>query len=278
MNSPDYFRGLAATVAAALQEDMGSGDITALLVPAEAAASARVISREAAVICGRPWVDEVFRQIDPLCQIEWAVREGESIAANTVIFRVSGKARSLLTAERSALNFLQTLSGVATVSRHYAELVSHTGVKILDTRKTIPGLRLAQKYAVHCGGCQNHRMGLSDAYLIKENHIAACGNITQAVQAAQKLNPGRKIEVEVETLADLEEALTANADIVLLDNFSIELLQEAVRQNRGRAKLEASGGFSHDTLVSVAETGVDYISVGSLTKHVRAIDFSMLFH
>ncbi len=278
MNSPDYFLGLAATVATALQEDIGSGDLTAQLVSAQADASAKVISRESAVICGRPWVDEVFRQIDPLCQPEWAVQEGESVAANAVIFRVSGKARTLLTAERSALNFLQSLSGVATTASHYAALVSHTGVQILDTRKTIPGLRLAQKYAVHCGGCHNHRIGLFDAYLIKENHIAACGSVTAAVQTAHKLNPGRRVEVEVETLAELEEALAANADIVMLDNFSLELLREAVRQNRGRAKLEASGGFTRDTLVAVAETGVDYISVGSLTKHVSAIDFSMLFN
>jgi nicotinate-nucleotide pyrophosphorylase (carboxylating) len=278
MNSPDYFRGLAATVANALQEDIGSGDLTAQLVAADASASASVISRQTALICGRPWVDEVFRQIDPLCQPRWAVPEGGIVAANAVIFSVSGKARSLLTAERSALNFLQSLSGVATVARHYADLVSHTGVQILDTRKTIPGLRLAQKYAVRCGGCHNHRMGLFDAYLIKENHIAACGSIANAVRTAQALNPECKVEVEVETLAELEEALDAKADIVMLDNFSIELLQEAVRHNRGRAKLEASGGFSRDTLVAVAETGVDYISVGALTKHLTAIDFSMLFN
>jgi nicotinate-nucleotide pyrophosphorylase (carboxylating) len=277
MNSTDYWRGLDATVASALQEDIGSGDITAQLVPAATTASARVISREPAVICGRPWVDAVFRQLDANCQPQWAVQEGESVAANAVIFTVTGKARTLLTAERCALNFLQSLSGVATTARAYADLVSHTGVQILDTRKTIPGLRLAQKYAVHCGGCHNHRLGLFDAYLIKENHIAACGSLSNAVRTAQKLNPGRKVEVEVQTLSELEEALAANADIVMLDNFSIDLVREAVRQNRGRAKLEASGGFTREMLVTVAEAGVDYISVGALTKHVRAIDFSMLF-
>jgi len=278
MNKPDYLRGLEATVATALQEDIGSGDITAQLVPATATASARVISREPAVVCGRPWVDAVFSQIDANCQPQWSVQEGDGVAANAVIFSVTGKARTLLTAERTALNFLQSLSGVATTARAYADLVGHTGVQILDTRKTIPGLRLAQKYAVHCGGCQNHRLGLYDAYLIKENHIAACGSLTSAVQTAHKLNPGRKVEVEVQTLSELEEALVANADIVMLDNFSIDLLREAVRQNRGRAKLEASGGFTREMLVTVAETGVDYISVGALTKHVRAIDFSMLLN
>ncbi|HTR00073.1 MAG TPA: carboxylating nicotinate-nucleotide diphosphorylase, partial [Candidatus Acidoferrum sp.] len=277
MTTPDYFSDLAATVANALREDIGSGDITAQLVPADAMASARVICRESAVICGRPWVDEVFRQLDPTCRVEWAVQEGAIVAANAVIFTVHGSARTLLTGERNALNFLQTLSGVATTARHYADLVKHTKLQILDTRKTIPGLRLAQKYAVKCGGCHNLRLGLYDAYLIKENHIAACGGITRAVTTARRLHPDRKVEVEVETMAEFDEALAAGADIVMLDNFSLELISQAVQRNRGRAMLEASGGFDQDSLVAVAATGVDYISVGALTKHVRAVDFSMLF-
>ena len=277
MSDIDYFSDLEATVANALREDIGSGDLTAQSVAATTAATARVICREDAVICGRPWVDAVFRQIDPAIVVEWNVAEGGAVKSNATAFTARGSARSLLTAERTSLNFLQTLSAVATEARHYADLVSHTGVQILDTRKTIPGLRLAQKYAVRCGGCYNHRIGLYDAYLIKENHIRACGGITGAVNAARTLKPGRKIEVEVETLAEMEEALVAQADIVMLDNFTLELILEAVRQNRGRAKLEASGGFTHDGLVKVAETGVDYISIGALTKHVRAIDFSMLF-
>lgn len=274
---PDYFTELTATVALALREDIGSGDITAQLVGADTQATARVISREHAIICGRPWVDEVFRQIDASCKLEWAVAEGAAVLPNAIVFTVSGPARALLTAERSALNFLQSLSGVATTCRHYADLVKHTDVKLLDTRKTIPGLRLAQKYAVRCGGCHNHRLGLYDAYLIKENHIAACGSIADAVATARKLNPGRPVEVEVETLNQLHQALEALADIILLDNFSLDLTREAVEINQGRAKLEASGGFNQHTLVAVAQTGVDYISVGALTKHLRAIDFSMLF-
>jgi nicotinate-nucleotide pyrophosphorylase (carboxylating) len=277
MHNPDYFRDLSLTVTTALREDIGAGDLTAQLVPASNTAVARVICREAAVICGRPWVDAVFQQIDSSLKVEWAVAEGEAVAADTTIFTASGNARALLTAERSALNFLQTLSAVATTARHYAELVKHTGVQILDTRKTIPGLRLAQKYAVKCGGCHNHRIGLYDAYLIKENHIAACGGISNAVAKARELNAERKVEVEVETLAELNEALQARADIIMLDNFAVELIREAVRLNKCLAKLEASGGFNEHMLVTVAETGVDYISVGALTKHVRAIDFSMLF-
>lgn len=277
MSNIDYFSDLEATVANALREDIGSGDLTAQLVAADTAATARVICREDAVICGRPWVDAVFRQIDPAITVDWNVAEGGAVTSAATVFVARGKARSLLTAERCALNFLQTLSAVATEARHYATLVGHTDVQILDTRKTIPGLRLAQKYAVHCGGCHNHRIGLYDAYLIKENHIRACGGITGAVNTARALAPDRKIEVEVQTLAEMEEALSARADIVMLDNFTIDLIREAVLQNRGRAKLEASGGFTHEGLVKVAETGVDYISIGALTKHVRAVDFSMLF-
>jgi nicotinate-nucleotide pyrophosphorylase (carboxylating) len=278
MLNPDFFvSDLADTVANALREDVGTGDITAQLVPDDALATGRVICRESAIICGRPWVDEVFRQIDPAIVVNWSVYDGNAVAANDVVFTVQGKARALLTGERCSLNFLQTLSGVATVARQYADLVKHTRVQLLDTRKTIPGLRLAQKYAVRCGGCYNHRMGLYDAYLIKENHIAACGGIHNAVATARTLNPGRKVEVEVESLAELEQALNAQSDIVMLDNFGPELIREAVALTQGRARLEASGGFTLESLVTVAETGVDYISIGGLTKHLRAIDFSMLF-
>jgi nicotinate-nucleotide pyrophosphorylase (carboxylating) len=272
-----FFHGLAATVAQALAEDVGSGDITADLVPADNLAAARVLCRETAVICGRNWVDEVFRQIDPGLQLHWQVYDGAKVAPNTIIFTVQGKARSLLTAERTALNFLQTLSAVATTARTYADLVKHTNTRILDTRKTLPGLRLAQKYAVQCGGCSNHRIGLYDAFLIKENHIVACGGIPAAIATARKLHPGRLVEVEVESLAELQQALDANADIVMLDNFSLAQTKDAVALNKGHAKLEASGGYDTTSLVSVAEAGVDYISIGALTKHIRAIDFTMLF-
>jgi len=272
-----YFTGLQDTVAAALREDIGSGDITAQLVPAHENAHATVICREDAVICGRPWVDEVFRQVDPEVRLSWAVAEGQRVAPNAVIFEAEGRARSLLTAERCALNFLQTLSGVATVARSYADLVAHTNTRVLDTRKTVPGLRLAQKYAVAKGGCQNHRLGLYDAFLIKENHIAACGGIRAAIATARSLHPGRPVEVEVENLEELEEALQAQADIVMLDNFTLEGIKRAVEQTQGRAKLEASGGYTKEALVATAEAGVDYISVGGLTKHVRATDFSMRF-
>lgn len=276
--SPDsLLTGLQQTVAAALAEDVGSGDITAGLVPAAQTAGARVLCREHAVICGQPWVDEVFRQVSPQISLQWLRRDGDRVKPNDAVFVAQGPARALLTAERTALNFLQTLSGVATAARTYADLVQHTKVKILDTRKTLPGLRLAQKYAVRTGGCHNHRLGLYDAFLIKENHIAACGGIAAAIATARTQQPGRPVEVEVETLAQLEEALVAAADIVMLDNFSLEQTRAAVLANRSRAKLEASGGYTTDTLVAVAETGVDYISVGSLTKHVRATDFTMLF-
>jgi nicotinate-nucleotide pyrophosphorylase (carboxylating) len=269
--------GLQQTVAAALAEDVGSGDITASLVPEGQTAEARVLCREHAVICGRPWVDEVFRQVDPGIAVQWQRDDGQRVRPEDTVFIATGSARSLLTAERTALNFLQMLSGVATAAREYADLVQHTRVKILDTRKTIPGLRLAEKYAVRTGGCHNHRLGLYDAFLIKENHISACGGISQAIAAARKAHPGHTVEVEVESIAQLEEALTAKADIVMLDNFSLELTRAAVDLNKGRAKLEASGGYNEQSLVAVAETGVDYVSAGSLTKHVRATDFSMLF-
>jgi len=271
------FEGLEETVRGALAEDIGDGDITAELIPAEREAMAQVICRENATICGEPWVNEVFRQVDPDIRLNWEKHDGDSIDPGDVVFTATGKARSLLTAERTALNFLQTLSSVATAAREIADQVQHTDVNILDTRKTIPGLRLAQKYAVQTGGCYNHRIGLYDAYLIKENHINASGGITQAIATARALHPDRKVEVEVETIEQLEEALTARADIVLLDNFTLDMLQEAVILNKGQAKLEASGGYDIKSAVVVAETGVDYISVGSLTKHIQATDFTMLF-
>ena len=268
---------LAEDVAKAVREDVGSGDITAQLIPAEKMATAKVFAREAAIICGRPWVDEVFRQIAPEAKIVWQVNEGSRAAPETVIFSVSGQARQLLTAERTALNFLQALSGIATTARHYAELVNHTDCIILDTRKTLPGMRLAQKYAVRAGGCQNHRIGLWDAYLIKENHISACGSIGFAVSKAKKLHPGKSVEVEVETIEQLTQALNARADVIMLDNFDVGTMREAVRIAAGRSKLEASGGIDDSTIVDIAETGVDFISIGAMTKHCKAIDLSMRF-
>jgi nicotinate-nucleotide pyrophosphorylase (carboxylating) len=268
---------LAAVVARALAEDVGGGDLTAALVPATAQARAHVVSREAAVICGAPWFDEVFHQIDPAIQIEWLVAEGEHVVADTELCRIKGPARALLTAERTALNFLQTLSGTATEARRYANAVAGTGCRVLDTRKTLPGLRTAQKYAVACGGCTNHRVGLYDGILIKENHIMAAGSIAAAVNAARTGGADVPVEVEVETLDQLTEALEAGADIVLLDNFSHDGIREAVAATAGRAKLEASGNVSLEGLRTLAETGVDFISVGALTKHVRAVDLSMRF-
>lgn len=272
---PGLSEDIASCVARALAEDIGSGDITAQLIPAEHQAQARVITREDCVFCGKAWVDEVFRQIDPEVTISWAVEDGERVAANSLLFSLSGRARSLLTGERAALNFVQTLSGTATLARAYADRVAHTRVRLLDTRKTLPGLRLAQKYAVTCGGCHNHRLGLYDAFLIKENHIAACGGIAKAVATARQVAPGKPVEVEVETLEELAQALDSGADIIMLDNFSLEQMREAVAINKGRAKLEASGNINDQTLVPTAETGVDFISIGALTKHCRAVDLSM---
>ncbi|MCC6073761.1 carboxylating nicotinate-nucleotide diphosphorylase [Pseudomonas sp. GCM10022188] len=266
---------ITANVRAALAEDVGSGDITAQLIPAERVARARVITREAATICGTAWVDEVFRQLDPRVQVQWMVAEGERVMQDQTLFTLEGPARALLSGERSALNFLQLLSGVASRCREYADLVEGTAVKLLDTRKTLPGLRLAQKYAVTCGGCHNHRIGLYDAFLIKENHIAACGGIAQAVAAAQRIAPGRPVEVEVESLEELQQALDAGADIIMLDELDHDDMRTAVALTAGRAKLEASGGINRDNLRSYAETGVDYISIGTLTKDVKAVDLSM---
>jgi nicotinate-nucleotide pyrophosphorylase (carboxylating) len=269
---------IASQVLAALAEDVGPGDLTAGLIPAEAAAQATVICREAAVICGRPWFDEVFRQLDPRVAISWEVTEGERVEPERCLCRLAGPARALLTGERTALNFLQTLSGTATLARRYADAVAGTHARVLDTRKTLPGLRKAQKYAVRCGGCHNHRMGLYDAVLVKENHIAAAGSITAAAQHARSLvGAGVMIEVEVENLAELHEALDAGVQRVLLDNMDLAQLREAVERAAGRAELESSGNVELETLRQVAETGVDFISVGALTKHVRAVDLSMRF-
>jgi nicotinate-nucleotide pyrophosphorylase (carboxylating) len=266
---------IEANVRRALLEDVGSGDITAQLIPAERLAKATIISRDDAVIAGSAWVDAVFRQLDPRVAVHWQVADGDRVTPNQALFHLEGPARSLLTGERSALNFLQMLSGVATRAQYFADMVADTQVKLLDTRKTLPGLRQAQKYAVTCGGCHNHRIGLFDAFLIKENHIAACGGIAQAICAAHKIAPGKPVEVEVESLEELQEALDAGADIIMLDELSLDDMREAVRRTAGRAKLEASGGINEQTLRVIAETGVDYISIGSMTKDVKAVDLSM---
>lgn len=274
---------MARQVKIALSEDIGSGDLTAALVPADQQAQARLIARETAVIAGQPWVDEVFRQLDSSIQVEWLCEEGAGVEADTEIARFRGPARQILTGERTALNFLQTLSATATATRHYSDLVAGTGCRILDTRKTLPGLRTAQKYAVVVGGGKNHRVGLFDAILIKENHIAAAGGITAAVKQARETAPGVTVETEVENLAELREALSAGADIVMLDNFSLAETREAVAlANKAReageaVKLEASGNVEEDRLREIAATGVDFISVGALTKHVRAVDLSLRF-
>lgn len=266
---------ISHAVETALAEDIGDGDITARLVPAEHQARATVISREPAIACGRAWVDEVFAQLDPGVRIDWQVTDGDRIAKNQTLFTLTGPARSLLTGERTALNFYQLLSGTATTCRRYADLVQGTGVKLLDTRKTVPGLRTAQKYAVTCGGCHNHRIGLFDAFLIKENHIAACGGISQAIEAARQIAPDKPVEVEVENLRQFDEALNGGADIIMLDNFSLGDLVRAVALNNSHSKLEASGGITTDNLRQVAATGVDYISLGTLTKDCKAVDLSM---
>lgn len=259
----------------ALAEDVGSGDITAELIPAERQASASILTRESAILCGTAWADEVFRQVDPRIHAQWLVQDGERMAPGQVFCQLSGPARGLLTAERSAMNFIQTLSATATRSRYFADIVTGTPVRLLDTRKTLPGLRMAQKYAVTCGGCHNHRIGLFDAFLIKENHIAACGGIAEAVSQARSLAPGKPVEVEVESLAELSQALDAGADIIMLDELSLADMREAVQITAGRAALEASGGITETTLREVADTGVDFISIGSMTKDIKAVDLSM---
>lgn len=277
MPAPPDPADVSRDVGRALAEDLGGGDLTASLIPAPATLETRVLCRESAVLAGRPWFDEAFRQIDPEVQIEWQLEDGDSVSAGAVVCRLRGPARAILSGERTGLNFLQTLSATATLARRYVDAVAGTGAVILDTRKTLPGLRLAQKYAVRCGGAQNHRIGLFDAILVKENHIAAAGSIRAAVADARERYPGVLLEVEVETLAQLTEATAAGADRALLDNFSLEELHQAVGQRGDRLRLEASGGINLDSVRRIAETGVDFISVGALTKHVRAVDFSMRF-
>jgi len=266
---------IALNVRNALSEDIGSGDITARLIPEHVPGNAKVITREAGILCGQAWANEVFRQVDPNIELTWLAAEGKAISENDILFTAVGPARSLLTAERAALNFLQLLCGTATLCQHYATLVEGTGVKLLDTRKTIPGLRKAQKYAVSCGGCYNHRMGLYDAFLIKENHINACGGIAAAVNTARTQCPGIPIEVEVENQKELLQALEASCDRVMLDNFSLSELREAVQINAGRVELEAAGIVREKTLREIALTGVDYVSIGALTKDCKAMDLSM---
>ncbi len=268
---------IRAQVSAALEEDIGGGDRTAELIEGTAESEVQVVCREEAVVCGLAWFNEVFCQLDDGVRISWSVGDGDSVSKGQYVCVLSGNTRALLTGERTALNYLQTLSGTATNARLYADAVKGTGARILDTRKTLPGLRLQQKYAVTCGGCHNHRVGLFDAVLIKENHILAAGSITAALNRAWEVAEDLEIEVEVESLNELKEALAAQARRVLLDNFSLYRLREAVRINNGQARLEASGGISLENIRSIAETGVDDISVGALTKDVRAIDFSMRF-
>ena len=266
---------LTANVHAALAEDMGSGDWTAKLVPLHVHKKADVVVREAAVLCGAPWFDAVMQAVDASIQIDWKYAEGDRMQADTVVCQIEGPAQSLLTAERCALNFLQLLSGVATVTRHYVQLIAGSHAAILDTRKTLPGLRLAQKYAVRVGGGQNQRLALYDGILIKENHIAAAGGIPEVLQAATALQAGVSIQIEVENLAELKEALSSGATSILLDNFSLDMMREAVSLNLGRAVLEASGGVNAQTVQAIAQTGVDRISIGSLTKDIRATDYSL---
>lgn len=265
---------------ASLLEDLGGElnadrDLTARLIPADRVVNAQILTREPMILAGTAWADAVFALLDPDVRLDWLAKDGESLAANQVFCRLRGRARSLLTGERSALDWLQSLSGTATTVGQYVQHLTGSACRLLDTRKTLPGLRLAQKYAVTCGGGHNHRLGLFDAFLIKENHIAAAGSIAQAIEQARQIAPSAPVEVEVENLTELEQALTAQADIILLDNFSLDLMQQAVQQTDGRAKLEASGNIGLHNLGEVAQTGVDFISVGALTKHVTAIDLSM---
>ncbi|KUJ71952.1 carboxylating nicotinate-nucleotide diphosphorylase [Thiomicrospira sp. WB1] len=278
----DYFETLPQDVENALKEDIGPGDLTASLVPS-GLATATIVAKEAAVICGRPWFDQVFAQLDPSIEIEWLCQEGDQITPNTTVCRLRGEAASLLTGERTALNFLQTLSGTATATHAYVAALNSQTTRLLDTRKTLPGLRLAQKYAVHTGGGQNHRIGLYDAILIKENHIMAAHGITQAVQRARRTHPGVSIEVETETMAELEEAYHSGADTIMLDNFSLAQITQAVDWVKAqtartqRPKLEASGNVTLSECPQLGQTGVDFVSTGAITKHLQATDYSMRF-
>jgi len=266
---------VARDVRAALAEDLGSGDISAALIPAAAHAEAHIITREAGIMCGRAWVDEVFRQVDDRIRLRWAHEDGNVLAPNDLLVSLEGPARGLLSGERAALNFLQLLSGTSTRCRAYADIVAGTRVRLLDTRKTLPGLRMAQKYAVQCGGCHNHRFGLYDAFLIKENHISACGSIRAAIAAARAQAPMLPLEIEVETLEELDEALACDPDRIMLDNFSLDEMRTAVARVGGRMELEASGNITPERLRTIAETGVDCISIGALTKDVKALDLSL---
>ncbi|MDF1623036.1 MAG: carboxylating nicotinate-nucleotide diphosphorylase [Pseudohongiella nitratireducens] len=272
---------IAQTVRIALAEDVGDGDITAMLVAADNQMSATIIAKEAAILCGTAWADEVLRQIAPEVSCQWQLSDGDSVPAGSVIANLQGNARQLLTAERSMLNFLQTLSGTATHANSFAKLVGNSTVRILDTRKTLPCLRMAQKYAVRTGGCHNHRTGLFDAFLIKENHIHACGSIAAAIRKAREIAADKPLEIEVESLTEFKQALSHGADIIMLDEFSIADIAEAVKLNKSHkhpCKIEVSGNVNAKTLPSLAATGVDYISIGALTKHVKAIDLSMRFN
>lgn len=267
---------LIRAVQFALEEDIGSGDITAELIPEQQQAQAKLITREPGVLCGSEWVDEVFRQIDPTIQLNWHKKDGDQLQANDCLLTLAGPARSLLTGERTALNFLQTLSGTATAAAHFAEATAGTGLTILDTRKTLPGLRLAQKYATLIGGCQNHRLGLYDQFLIKENHISACGGIAAAIATARSLHPEKTVEIEVESLEELEQALAAGADIIMLDNFSPDQTTAALQRAHDKAKVESSGNLDLSQIQQMdPATLPDYASVGAITKHTQALDLSL---
>jgi len=264
-------------VATALEEDLGPGDITASLIEGNPLITANIISRQEAIFCGKLWVEETIRQIDEKISSKWNVDDGDQIRAKQLLFSLTGPAQPILTGERTILNFCQLLSGTATKAHQYSKYVGNHSTQILDTRKTLPGLRIAQKYAVHCGGCTNHRLGLFDAYLIKENHIISCGGIGNAVNSARKKHPNLEIEIEVESIAELLEAIDAKADIAMIDNFSSDMTNQAVKIAKGEIKLEASGGIDQASIAEIAETGVDYISIGALTKEVNPIDLSMRF-
>lgn len=272
-----FFTDLHQTVSHALAEDLGNADLTADLIPVETQATATVIVREAAILCGQAWFNKVFELVDNKVQIHWQVKDGDPISADQLLCEIKGSARAILTAERTALNFLQTLSATATSTARYVAELEGSSTELLDTRKTLPGLRLAQKYAVHCGGGRNHRFGLYDAILIKENHIIACGGLTQAVKTAKQQHPQVAVEVETENLAEVALALEAGADIIMLDNFSLDMIHQAVNTVNQRAKLEVSGNVELAQLKTLAQTGVDFISTGAITKHIQAIDLSMRF-
>ena len=277
MDNKTLQENVTENVRRALLEDVGPGDISAELIDPQANASARVITRSPGIFCGKPWVEETIKQVDANVRLDWHVEDGDAISANMPLFDLSGAARSLLTAERTMLNFVQLLSGTATRTAEYVALIRDTDTTLLDTRKTLPGLRIAQKYAVSCGGGQNHRIGLFDAFLLKENHISAAGSITNAVARARALHPNRDVEVEVESIRELKEAIAAGADIAMIDNFTLEETKEAVDLAKGEIKLEASGGINANSITDIASTGVDYISIGDLTKTVTPLDLSMRF-